>query len=86
MSDSKPVRAHLHNAIQSSIALGEELPEGTALKGWVVIAEWVDPDGSNWLSQLNGGASGSSLPTWQTDGYLHNALFSPSEFVPDEEN
>lgn len=72
------VREHLHDSIQSTVSLDEELPEGTVLKGWVLVAEWVDPKGSGWLTRLSGGpgtiGDDCDLPDWQQQGYLHNAL------------
>lgn len=70
------VREHLHEQIQSTVALDEELPEGTMLKGWVLVAEWVAPDNGAWLTRLSGGpgTEDDGLPEWQEQGYLHNAL------------
>lgn len=86
MSDNASVREHLHEALQSTIAIDEELPEGAMLLGWVAVAEWMAPDGNRWLSIANGDARGRGAPEWQSQGYLHNALFSPEGFVPDEDD
>lgn len=88
------VREHLHEQIQSTVALDEELPEGTMLKGWVLVAEWVAPDNGAWLTRLSGGpglGEGNGLPEWQEQGYLHNALtcghmFGAGEAEDDEED
>lgn len=74
------VREHLHESIQSTVALEEKLPEGSMLKGWVVIAEWVAPNNEGWLTRMSGGPGtvneDRNLPEWQEQGYLHNALHS----------
>jgi hypothetical protein len=44
------------------------------LVGWCVVAEWMAPDGNRWLSFLGTDARGEPAPTWQAQGYLHNAL------------
>jgi hypothetical protein len=88
------VREHLHEQIQSTVALDEELPDGTMLKGWVLVAEWVAPDNGAWLTRLSGGpgtiGENDGLPEWQEQGYLHNALncghlFGAGEAEEDED-
>ncbi len=82
------VREHLHEQIQSTVALDEELPEGTMLKGWVLVAESVAPDNGAWLTRLSGGpgtiGEDDGLPEWQEPGYLHNALNCGPMFGADE--
>lgn len=72
-------RPILHEAIQRTNATDEDL-DGAVLMGWVVIAEWMAPTGERWLSKVAGNASGEGCPEWQTQGYLHNALFHPEDF------
>lgn len=86
MSGSKSVRAHLHDAIQSTIAIDNDLPEGAMLLGWAAIAEWMAPDGQRWLSVVDGNSAGEGCPMWQRQGYLHNALFDAQGFIPDDED
>ncbi len=58
-------------AIQTS--LGTVLPrDGVSLGGWVVMAEWLEPDGQKFLTRLV--AEGTS--PWQVKGYLHEGLHS----------
>lgn len=77
-------RAHLHAAIQTTVGLDVEdeadaLPDGAMLLGFVVVAEWMAPDGHRWLSRVDAGANADEgLTEWQREGYLHNALNSPS--------
>lgn len=68
------VREHLGEQIQSTIGLDDAMPEGTVLKGWCCVAEWVDPEGNQWLTRVAGGPTGDSIPIWQIQGYLHNSL------------
>lgn len=86
MSNAATVRQHLHDSIQATIALDEELPEGAMLLGWVTVAEWMAPDGNRWLSRIDGNAQVNACPSWQTQGYLHNALFDGDGFIPDDDD
>jgi hypothetical protein len=51
------------------------------LLGFVVVAEWMDPDGGRWLSRESGSGSGDDLPKWICRGYLNEAL----NFWPEDE-
>lgn len=86
--ETQTVRQHLHDALQGSVPLDECLPDGTLLKGWVVVAEWVAPDNNGWLTRLSGGPGrtdeDTGLPEWQEQGYLHNALHCGHMFGADE--
>jgi len=67
-------REHIFDAVQASIDLDDDMPEGSMLKGYVLIAEWVSPDDRTWLSQTTAGPQGDPLPDWTMQGYLHNVL------------
>lgn len=44
--------------------------EQAVLCGWVVVSEWMAPDGEKWIAKIAcEGATG-----WQIDGYLLHAL------------
>lgn len=86
MSDTPKVRETLHETIQGTIAIDEDMPEGAVLLGWLTVAEWMAPDGKRWLSLIDGDARGEGCPAWQRQGYLHNALFDPDGFIPDDED
>jgi hypothetical protein len=64
----------LHEAIQHSQE-GNGRLERSVLVGWIVVAEWVGPDGSRSLTRMSGTPGGAVPPEWQTRGYLHEALF-----------
>lgn len=83
MSEAPKVRERLHETIQGTVAIDEDLPEGAMLLGWVAVAEWMAPDGHRWLSTIDGDARGEGCPEWQRDGYLHNVLFKADGFIPD---
>lgn len=85
MSDQDAtIRGHLHESIQETIGLGEEMPEGSMLKGWVVLAEWVAPDNEAWITRMSGSPNGDGLTMWSEQGLLHYALNSWSEEDEDE--
>jgi hypothetical protein len=64
----------LHDAIQHSQETNGRL-ESSVLVGWIVVAEWVGPDGRRSLTRMSGTPGGAVPPEWQTRGYLHEALF-----------
>lgn len=86
MAEGQKVRDVLHETIQGTIAVDDELPEGAMLLGWCAMAEWMAPDGKRWLSIIDGDARGEGCPEWQRQGYLHNALFAPDGFRPDDDD
>ena len=64
----------IHAAIEASANENEQL-DGSVLVGWVVVAEWVGANGMRSLVRMSGTPGGTLPPTWQTRGYLHEALF-----------
>lgn len=82
---ARNAREAMGEAIQSSARINEasdeENPiEDAMLLGWVVMAEWMDPEGHRWLSRLSGLAGGDrSAPDWQLKGYLHTGLYEWEE-------
>jgi hypothetical protein len=64
----------LHDAIQGSQE-GNGRLDSAVLVGWVVVAEWVGPDGTRTLTRMSGTPGGAVPPEWQARGYLHEALF-----------
>lgn len=68
-------RRHLHDAIAAVPKLDPELPDGAYLAGWVLMAEYVDPDGSRWWVTRRGTDGGEKdLMPWTEKGYLQHAL------------
>lgn len=59
---------------QIEAVIGANPPDGVPgalLNGWVVIAEWVDPDdGQMWLTRM----VDSKAPSWRTKGLLFEVL------------
>lgn len=56
--------------------------EPSLLYGWALVAEWSATDGKRWLSYLASDAQAEPAPTWQAQGYLHNALHDwPSAYT-----
>lgn len=45
--------------------------EGEVLAGWLLVSEWVGPDGRRRLRLISGPGD---LPDWQVAGYLHAGL------------
>lgn len=78
MSD-ETARTTMARVIQETASTDDDL-EGAVLMGWVLVAEWMAPSGERWLSKVDGTAMGQGCPNWQTQGYLHNALFDAEAF------
>jgi hypothetical protein len=76
-------RSRVSSALQTCANTDPEM-DGAVLIGWVAVAEWMAPDGSRWLSKLDGLASGDGAPTWTQQGYLHNALHEFHGFGRDD--
>lgn len=70
--DSPGLRDALHEAFQEHAM--EVNGERSVVLGWAAVVEWVAPDGHRWLSFAATDARGEPAPTWQAQGYLHNAL------------
>lgn len=66
MDGSDPAREAIHEALQKNLPRGED----AILTGWVLVAEWIDHDGEQWLSK--GHAAGTA--PWTAAGMLHEAL------------
>ena len=85
-------RDNIASAIQASAAEDEDL-NGAVLTGWVMIAEFVSPSGSRWISRMAGDAMGNVPPTWSVKGWLVDSLddmaavsyFSPGDEDEDDE-
>lgn len=67
-----PDRVAIHELL-SSFGGPDDGIEGL-LAGWVCVAEWMLPSGLRTLTFLNADANGNPAPSWQTVGYLRNAL------------
>jgi hypothetical protein len=72
--DSDARRDELHAFLQQQgpPREDEDVPEGAAvLTGWVVVAEWMDEDGTRWLSR----GWSASKAKWEADGMIHEVLY-----------
>lgn len=81
-------RQVLHDAIAQVPSLDDEMPDTAFLVGWVLIAEFADPDGGRWFSTRSGTDGGETdVTAWAAKGYLEHArdedMFDPVE--PGEE-
>jgi hypothetical protein len=64
--DSDPAREAIHEAIQAHAPSGRK----AILTGWVMVAEWMDPEGDRWLSR----AHAASTTSWAANGMHHEVL------------
>lgn len=74
-------------ALMSTATDGNDL-EGHMLTGFVVIAEWMQPDGLRCLTMTGGTGEGEALPEWTIQGYMTNALGGLASWTfgePDED-
>lgn len=59
----------LHNSIQAYTEQ-EEGVEGAYLRHWIIIADWVAPDGSKWLSH----DESDDVTPWELRGMVDEAM------------
>lgn len=74
MSDAAGQHEHLSAALQAIVGLDPEISEGSFLVGYVVLAEYADPDGSRWFVSRQGDAFGPELYPWAEEGYLRQGM------------
>jgi hypothetical protein len=67
MEEVNSPQSDIHIAIEAQAPFPD-----AALTGWIVIAEWLTPDGEKKLARLNS----EDASHWQVSGYLHDALFN----------
>lgn len=65
-------RARIHDLLHEIALQVDGSP--TVVLGWAIVVEWSAADGDRWLTYLATDARGDAAPTWQAQGYLHNAL------------
>jgi hypothetical protein len=56
--------------------------EDVLLVGWVVMAEWMEPDGQRFISRMLGDGS----TPWQAKGYLYEGLNGAWPYNPEHHN
>jgi hypothetical protein len=74
LDEARPIIAE---AIQQA-AVPNQI-EGALLTGWVIVAEYISPDGKKWLSRMDS----EDLTQWLRQGMLHDALYG-DEWDPEE--
>ncbi len=71
-------RETMHDAILE--CRDRHIPDGAVCVGFMVITEWVLPEGHVALTKMSGNASGEGLPTWREKGYAADIVFAPVSF------
>lgn len=61
---------------------GTDLPPGSLLTGWVVVTEWMDPDGERWIEAMQA----EQTAGWHRSGMLFEALHGWSAFAEHEDD
>lgn len=54
--------------------------EGSLVVGWVVVADWVDPDGQRWLSYTKS----EGVTEWQAKGMANEVVAGGFDSEEDE--
>lgn len=68
MDRSDPRRDRIHELLQE---LGPESVERDAvLVGWAVVTDWIDDEGTRYISR----GHSASIPSWVAEGLYHHAL------------
>lgn len=66
---SDPRRDAIHELLQQQGPAGVE--KQAVLVGWAIVCDWMDTEGSRWLSK----AHSATIPSWSADGMHHEALY-----------
>jgi hypothetical protein len=66
--NSDPWRDAIHDALQSGSELAKR--DHAVLTGWVIVAEWMTPDGDRWLTK----GYASNVTHWQASGMHYEAI------------
>lgn len=75
----KEHQQELNNAIQEHSGPMEAGAEGSFVTKWLVVAEFMDPNGEKWLALRNS----EGMTTWDRNGMLHDALFDNGQWTTD---
>ena len=78
MDNSDAHRDAVHEALQANPAPGNE---GRVLTGWIIVSEWMDPDGERWLGRMHS----ATTPAWTAKGFLHEGLYGEWPDPDDED-
>jgi len=54
--------------------------DGGVCTSWILVTEWVDPDGSVWLEENRT----RDLPAWRRQGILSYVLNEPDDGLSDD--
>lgn len=89
MSEASTAREQLFEAIQATAVTDDDI-ESSVLTGFLVVAEWTDPEGERWLSKISGDHAGR-LPAWRERGFAAEVMHDwwPSnsdEDTPEDED
>lgn len=55
-------------------------PIEAVLTRFVLLSEWMDAEGNDYLTMSHASGSGGSLSPWETKGMLYEALFGFANF------
>lgn len=70
-------RSRVRAAVAASRPDDEDL-EGAVVTKFVAVTEWMAPDGTRWLTLLDGDAADEPLYRWDVQGMFHNVLHDPA--------
>jgi hypothetical protein len=86
VSDEENRRAVIRQALQDQLPL--EPGELGVLRRWVVVAEWSDADGREWITRSAGDINDEGPSIWSIKGLLYHSLETlqrDAESFPDED-
>lgn len=69
----------IHEAIQANMGHVQDAAGGTVLVAWLVIAEWMDTDGTSYLSYCRPPALSPRWARGLADDYLHGDWPAPDD-------
>lgn len=66
--------AELRELLQDHLTTQEDCTELGVLRGYVVLAEWSDSDGLQWITSTAGDINDDAPAIWTVKGWLYHAL------------
>lgn len=64
-------REAIHEAIAANSGHAQDATGGAVLTGWLTVAEWMDKDGTRYLSHCRA----ASTTPWGARGMMHEVLY-----------
>ena len=80
--EEREILSRLRMALQATIPIGDDVG---VLTGYVVISQWTDDKGDEWLMTTAGDINDRGAPVWAIKGWLNHTLDNIDSYFGDED-